>query len=156
VSRLDVRLRKIPQDMSDHVEVVFHDPSSYNISPRVSLQYHADSLIELLAGALPRMRTGDVEYSCARFIGHCHESTPGANGIGVISWFLDTSWADGGEELYNDMLGAAPPEVALVDVRDWKVAWNGDVHQLPSELSADESGFERKEPKGEQGVDPNA
>ncbi|MEM7143587.1 MAG: hypothetical protein AAF591_00540 [Verrucomicrobiota bacterium] len=130
--------------MSDHVEVVFHDPNTFNISPRVSLQYHATSLIRLLEGALPRMRTGDVEYSCARFIGHCHEKTPGANGIGVISWFLETSWADGGEALYNDMLGAAPPEIALVDARNWRVTWNGKTIELPAGLSADESGLKRQ------------
>ena len=136
--------------MSEHVEVVFHDPNTFNISPRVSLQYHGDSLLKLLEDALPRMRTGDVEYACARFIGHCHEITPGANGIGVISWFLDVSWADGGEDLYNDMLGAAPPEVALVDVRDWTVSWNGKAFTLPSDRSADESGFTRKSIQGEQ------
>jgi hypothetical protein len=131
--------------MSDHVEVVFHDPNSFNISPRVSLQYHAAGLIQLLTDALPRMRTGDVEYACARFIGHCHEKTPGANGIGVISWFLDTSWADGGAELYNQMLASVPSdEVALVDVRNWVVAWNGTTSQLPAEAAANEEGFPRR------------
>jgi len=130
--------------MSDHVEVVFHDPNSFNISPRVSLQYHATGLIESLTEALPRMRTGDVEYACARFIGCIHEATPGANGIGVISWFLDTSWADGGKDLYNQMLDSAPDEVALVDVRKWAVKWRGEVYQLPLDDSADESGMERK------------
>lgn len=126
--------------MSDHVEVVFHDPNTFNISPRVSLQYHASNLIQLLTDALPRMRTGDVEYACARFIGHCHEATPGANGIGVISWFLETSWADGGEALYNDMLAAAPAGIALVDVRRWTVKWNGQETLLPRERAADEQG----------------
>ncbi len=130
--------------MSDHVEVIFHDPETFNISPRVSLQYHASTLIELLTAALPRMRTGDVEYACARFVGHCHETTEGANGIGVISWFLEQSWADGGEELYTQMLDSAPDEVALVDVRTWIVKWNGQLAQLLAEKSADESGFTRK------------
>lgn len=127
--------------MSDHVEVVFHDPNTFNISPRVSLQYHASALVALLTEALPRMRTGDVEYACARFIGHCHEKTPGANGIGVISWFLDTSWADGGAKLYHQILASAPDEVALVDVRNWIVSWKGSKTQLPTETAADESGI---------------
>jgi len=132
--------------MSDHVEVVFHDPNTFNISPRVALQYHASALVKLLTDALPRMRTGDVEYACARFIGHCHEKTPGANGISVISWFLDTSWADGGAELYNQMLASAPPdEVALVDVRNWVVAWNGTETQLPAEIAANEEGFPKQQ-----------
>ena len=127
--------------MSDHVEVIFHDPNTFNISPRVSLQYHAAALIKLLTEALPRMRTGDVEYACARFIGHCHEKTPGANGIGVISWFLDTSWADGGAELYNQMLDSAPEEAALVNVRNWIVKWNDTETKLPGELAASADGF---------------
>jgi hypothetical protein len=49
----------------------------------VYLHWQADNVRQWLNEAAPRMRKGDASYAAARFIGFCHENTPGGLSLGV-------------------------------------------------------------------------
>jgi len=105
--------------MGDRALVVFHDDSE--VSPTVYLHWSGGHVQNMLEAALPRMRKGDVSYSCARFIGVCNEWLSGRNtGFGVFNspGTLDECKADG----YSH----GDAGVFLVDVNTWRVeAFNG-------------------------------
>ncbi|MBI4746983.1 MAG: hypothetical protein HY774_00720 [Acidobacteria bacterium] len=128
--------------MSDPVNVIFHSPSRLAIGPMIYLHWGRDGLLEYLRFALPRMRTGDVEYASARFIGCCHENLPGANSLGCSNLFLPLPAEDEDEfGIYEKIISEIPAEIAKVNVDTWTVDWEGNTIQLPSELAVKATGF---------------
>jgi hypothetical protein len=119
--------------MGDRAIVIFHSPKDHSVSPAVYLHSHAGLLLNLLEGALPRMRTGDAGYSCARFIGICHDEIPGNASLGVYN--VPGTAADAAERHkpaeYDRLMAAArridygDRGVFLVDVDRWRVEHAG-------------------------------
>lgn len=70
--------------MGDRAVVIFHDDGG-EMSPCAYLHSHGSRVEALLRSALPRMRTGDASYSCARFIGECAMNIGGNLGLGVFN-----------------------------------------------------------------------
>ena len=101
--------------MSDPVNVVFHSPSRHEVGPMVYLHWGAPTLVEDLEAALPRMRTGDVAYACARFIGHCHAQIDGMNSLGVSNILLPgIQEGDTYEAVYRRIMALFTEDIALV------------------------------------------
>lgn len=69
--------------MGDRAVIVFK--SADDLSPAVYLHSKGSQVQYLLEEALPTMRTADVDYSCARFIGVCHDNMRGNHGLGVFN-----------------------------------------------------------------------
>lgn len=118
--------------MGDQARVVFYSPSRLAISPIVYLHLHGGFALSLIEAALPRMRTKDAAYSCARFIGTCHEGISGNTGLGIFN--LPDAGAKAGEsprDAYRrqlDDLKGVEWEVRgmfLVDVDHWRVRHAG-------------------------------
>lgn len=115
--------------MGDRAIVIFHSPTDHSVSPAVYLHSHAGLLLNFLENALPRMRTGDPAYSCARFIGICHDEIPGNASLGVYN--VPGTAADAAERHkpaeYDRLMAAArridfgDRGVFLVDVDRWRV-----------------------------------
>jgi len=75
--------------------------------------------IELVRGAIPRMREGDEDYSMARLIGHCHEQIDGNRGLGVLPYGNGPD-GDAGLLVYNCSTG----KLVITD------GYQNGVHQL--------------------------
>ena len=71
--------------MGDCAVVIFHCTKDHAVSPAVYLHLHGGLVLNFLEAALPKMRTGDAGYSCARFIGICDKAIPGNASLGVIN-----------------------------------------------------------------------
>ena len=69
--------------MGDRALIQFTDGQTFG--PVVYLHSSGYRVGDLLQGAAPRMRAGDVSYATARFIGHCHAEIDGALSLGVWS-----------------------------------------------------------------------
>ena len=69
--------------MGDRALVLFKDKAS--VSPTVYLHWNGHMVGRLLAAAAPRMRSGEADYACARFIGTCHEAIEGGLSLGVFN-----------------------------------------------------------------------
>lgn len=82
-------------------------------SPSVYLHWDGHRVADLLKLAAPRMRRGDESYSCARFIGVCHENIGGNLSLGVHN----------GPGTISDVGGGSPGDAGtfLVDVTTWRV-----------------------------------
>lgn len=84
--------------MGDRAAVIFTD--EMEISPTVYLHWNGSEVPALLELTKARMegRGGDLSYTCARFIGICHESIPGNLSLGVFQTdekaFLAGNWED--------------------------------------------------------------
>src|ERR1051325_9872386 len=74
--------------MGDRGFVIFHSRKYCDISPVVYLHNFGGLVMALLEQALPRMRTENVSYSCARFVGICHEALDGNRELGVDNLML--------------------------------------------------------------------
>lgn len=74
--------------MGDRAFVIFHSKKQYDISPVVYLHNFGGLAMALIEDALPRMRTEHVSYSCARFVGVCHDALEGNLGLGVDNLML--------------------------------------------------------------------
>ncbi len=128
--------------MSDSVNVIFHSPSSREIGPMIYLHWGRASLASDLAQALPRLRTGDVEYASARFIGCCHEKLEGAKNLGCKNLFLPPSSPDEDDAVvYHRIMGDIPADIAKVNVDTWILELDGVTIQLPPEKAARADGF---------------
>lgn len=128
--------------MSDPVNVVFHSPSRHEVGPMVYLHWGAPSLIEDLEAALPRMRTGDVSYACARFIGYCHTQIDGVTSLGVMNiLFPGIQEGDTYEAVYQRIMSALAEDIARVDVDSWLVQWNGQRFEFSRQRAGRENGF---------------
>lgn len=127
--------------MADPINVLFHSPAACAISPMIYLHWGAADLVDTLKAALPRMRTGDVDFASARFIGCCHEQIEGANSLGCSNLFLPPPGEDATEEqIYEQIMEEIPDEIARVNVDDWTLSVNGETVQLPAELAAPADG----------------
>ena len=71
--------------MGDCAIVIFHGKRQNEVSPAVYLHSHAGCVLRLLEIAMPRMRTGDPGYACARFVGCCHDAIPTPAGLGLFN-----------------------------------------------------------------------
>lgn len=128
--------------MSDSVSVVFHSPSQHELGPIVYLHWGASSLIQDLEAALPQMRTGDVAYACARFIGYCHNQIPGINSLGVSNiLFPGIQEDDTYEAVYQKIMSALEEDIARVDVNNWVVEWNDQRFELSRQRAGRADGF---------------
>lgn len=128
--------------MSDPVNVIFHSPAALNIGPMIYLHWGRTSLIEDLTAALPRLRTGDVEYASARFIGCCHEKLTGAKNLGCKNLFLPPPGpGEDGAAIYRRILAEIPSDIARVNVDTWVVELDGTTIPLPRERAARADGF---------------
>src|SRR3954454_2091969 len=119
--------------MGDCAVVIFHSRKRRDVSLGVYLHMHAGVVLYLLEKALPDMRTGDAEYSCARFIGHCHGFIPPNTGLGVSSLpgVASDPAAPRTPEHYRMLMAEARRfdsggrGVFLVDVDRWRVRHAG-------------------------------
>jgi hypothetical protein len=128
--------------MVDSVNVIFHSPSRCEISPMIYLHWGRTSLLQDLTHALPRLRTGDVDYASARFIGCCHEKLEGAKNIGCKNLFLPPPSPDEGENvIYQRIMSEIPEDIAKVNVDQWVLEIDGNAIQLPAEKAARADGF---------------
>ena len=118
--------------MGDCARIVFHRASELYISPIVYLHSLGGLVLYILEESLPRLRTGDVSYSCARFIGECHVGMSGNTGLGVLN--LGEPAAEEGESkeaVYHrrmKFLQGIPWEdrgLFLVNVDNWQVTHAG-------------------------------
>jgi hypothetical protein len=134
--------------LSDPVNVVFHSPSRCEVSPLVYLHWGALTILEDLEAALPRLRTGDVAYACARFIGYCHTQIEGMNSLGVSNlWWPGLQEGEEFTEVYKRVIGALADdsELVRVNVDTWVVEQGPNVlKQLPVDKAGDPSGFGRR------------
>jgi len=69
--------------MGDRALVLFKDNDSF--SPVTYLHWSGYIVGALLAEAAPRMRTGQADYACARFVGTCHGHLDGGLSLGVFN-----------------------------------------------------------------------
>jgi len=123
--------------MADPINVLFHSPCACAISPMVYLHWGASTLLDDLKSALPRMRTGDVDFACARFIGCCHEKIDGSKSLGCSNLFLPPPDENAtNEQIYQQIMAEVPDEIARVNVDDWTVSLNGETIALPADLAA--------------------
>jgi len=108
----------------------------------IYLHWGRTSLVEDLIEALPRLRTGDVEYASARFIGCCHEKLEGANNLGCKNLFLPLPGPDEDDAtVYRRIMAEIPSDIAKVNVDAWVVEIDGGTIPLPSERAARADGF---------------
>ena len=70
-------------EMGERALVVFKDHHGH--SPTVYLHWSGHDVGRFLAEATPGMRPADASYSCARFVGYCHEQIPGRLSLGVTN-----------------------------------------------------------------------
>jgi hypothetical protein len=116
--------------MGDCAIIVFHSPKSQAVSPAVYLHHHGSCVVALVATALPTLRSGDASYSCARFIGHCHQHIPGVTGLGVYN-IRPTNFSGGANNSYAQLLEAARTfdygerGIFFVDVDAWTITHAG-------------------------------
>jgi hypothetical protein len=133
--------------VSDPINVVFHSPATCDISPMVYLHWGGGTVLNDLEGALPRLRTGNAGYACARFIGYCHEKLDGINSLGVNNlWFPDLKDGEEFFSVYRRVMEslARNSEVIRVNVETWVVEQGTAlVKRLPPERAGDRSGFNR-------------
>lgn len=118
--------------MGDCARIVFHSPSEFYISPVVYLHSLGGLVLYILKESLPRLRTGDVSYSCARFIGECHVGMSGNTGLGVLNLQTPDAGNDDSEEaIYHQRMKFVqdfPWEergLFLVNVDTWQVTHAG-------------------------------
>lgn len=117
--------------MGDQALVVFTDGET-NFSPTVYLHWRGCYVAALLNVALPRMRTGDVPYSAARFCGVCHEDIPGPAGLGIFEGPKDRAEAMS-SDFWHGRAG-----VFLVNVNTWHVeCFNGYGFRFEKKPAAD-------------------
>jgi hypothetical protein len=108
----------------------------------IYLHWGRASLASDLAQALPRLRTGDVEYASARFIGCCHEKLEGAKNLGCKNLFLPPPCPDEDDAaVYHRIMGDIPADIAKVNVDTWILELDGGTIQLPPEKAARADGF---------------
>ena len=106
--------------MGDRAHVVFTDGESH--SPAVYLHWHGalETVKGLLELAADRMRTGDLSYSCARFIGVCHEQIEGNLSLGV--WNLGAGFKDlTPDQLVDFKHYGEDNGLYIVNVKTWDV-----------------------------------
>jgi hypothetical protein len=119
--------------MSDCATVIFHSQVQKQISPAVYLHWHGGCVLVLLETAMERMRTSDAGYSCARFIGRCHEVIPDNTSLGVYNLPGDQTDISSSKssDAYNNLLLQAEKfhfggrGTYLVDVDEWRVRHTG-------------------------------
>ena len=128
--------------MSDSINVIFHSPGRSDIGPEIYIHWGRSTIIEDLTAAMPSLRTGDVQFASARFIGWCHHHSPGINGLGCSNLFLP-SIPDGepASITYQRILSELPPDTAKVNVDSWEVELSGHVTRLQAQLAASVDGF---------------
>src|SRR5687768_9705152 len=114
--------------MGDQARIIFHSTSRLIVSPMVYLHLHGGLALSLIDAALPRMRTKDAGYSCARFIGTCHEGMPGNTGLGVdnvpdVGAAADESPKDAYRRRMDYLKGVAweVRGLFIVDVDRWRI-----------------------------------
>jgi hypothetical protein len=104
-------------------------------------------VLDDLQAALPRLRTGNAAYACARFIGYCHEKLDGINSLGVNNlWFPDLKEGEEFFSVYRRVMESLSrnSEVIRVNVETWVVEQGTTlVKQLPAGRAGDRSGFNR-------------
>ena len=107
--------------MGDRALVVFTDRDESEFSPAAYLHWGGGAaVVEMLQKAVPRMRNGDVGYSCARFIGVCHEDMDGNCSLGCFNGPKDLAKAKSKDFSHGDA------GVFLVNVGTWEVkSFNG-------------------------------
>jgi hypothetical protein len=120
--------------MSDPINVIFHSPSHCEVGPLVYLHWGAPTVFDDLEAALPRLRTGDVPYATARFIGYCHTQLEGINSLGVSNLlFPDIHEGEFYADVYPRIMAALGDDVVRVNVDTWLVEHEGRTRQLPAE-----------------------
>ena len=133
--------------MSDPINVVFHSPATCDISPMVYLHWGGGIVVDYLEAALPRLRTGNAAYACARFIGYCHDQLDGINSLGVNNlWFPDLKDGEEFFSVYRRVMAslARNVEVIRVNVETWVVEQGSTlVKHLPADRAGDRSGLNR-------------
>lgn len=99
--------------MGDRVDIGVVDDRGDVAPCTCYLHWGGEGAIELLRGAAPKMRSGDVRYSMARLIGHACAQSPGQNtSVGVneatsIPPASTDSPGDAGVLIYNCTTGKA-------------------------------------------------
>jgi hypothetical protein len=119
--------------MGDCAIVIFHSRARCEVSPAVYLHWHGGCVLALLETALPHMRTQDAGYSCARFVGVCHQAIPPNTGLGVqnlpaVACGVDQRRTAGAYERVLDeakKFDWGDRGVFLVDVDAWRVGHAG-------------------------------
>lgn len=145
--------------MGDCAIVIFHSRKRRTVSPGVYLHMHAGVVVALLETALPDMRTNDAEYSCARFIGHCHELIPPNTGLGVsnLPGTASDVAARRTPEHYRRLMSEAQQfdwggrGIFLVDVDRWRVRHAGS-RDCPYGDIGDGFGLQETDLKSVRGV----
>jgi DNA topoisomerase VI subunit A len=96
--------------MGDRAVVVFKDEDEY--SSCIYLHWDGSNVMDFLEKASPRLRSGDIQYTAARFVGVCHESIEGNLSLGIMNMRDE-----------DDLESIDPGDngVWVVDVRDWTV-----------------------------------
>jgi hypothetical protein len=98
--------------------------------------------VDELIDALPRMRTGDVEYASARFIGCCHQKLDGALNLGCANLFIPEPSSDENDAaVYRRIMCEIPSEVAKINVDTWECDLGGKVTQLPKNKAVPANGW---------------
>jgi len=119
--------------MGDCAIVIFHSEQQSEVSPAVYLHLHGGLVLRILEMALPSMKTGDAGYSCARFIGCCHEGIPPNTGLGVLNVpgvAMNVAERQSPESFKQVMAEARKFDwggrgIFLVDVDHWRVTHAG-------------------------------
>lgn len=128
--------------MSDCAIVIFHSTEDHLVSPAVYLHQHGGLVLNLLEAALPKMRTGDTGYSCARFIGICDKAIPGNASLGVLNVpGVAANPSDRDSPEAHDKLMAEARKldfgdrgIFLVDVDHWRVTHAGSTASAYGDL----------------------
>jgi hypothetical protein len=121
--------------MSDCATVVFFSRIQRTVSPAVYLHHHGGCVLNFLESALPVMRSGDPEYSCARFTGFCHGAIPPNVSLGVFNLYPMPSISadDRSDAGFEQMMEKAKASnrggrgIFLVDVDRWTVKHAGSL-----------------------------
>lgn len=109
----------------------------------VYLHWGASTLFQDLEAALPGMRSGYVDYACARFIGHCHTRIRGMNSLGCSNLHVTgLEPVDEGTPIYPLVMSAlAQSDVVRVNVDEWIVESPDGTVQLDRERAGSEDGL---------------
>lgn len=128
--------------MGDCAVVIFHSTEDHSVSPAVYLHRHGGLVLNFLEAALPKMRTGDAGYSCARFIGLCDKAIPGNASLGVLNVpgvaanVADRHNPDAHDKLMAEArkLDFGDRGIFLVDVDHWRVTHAGSATSAYGDL----------------------
>lgn len=121
--------------MSDCAIVIFHSRQQREVSPAVYLHMHGGCVLAFLEISLSSMRTGDAGYSCARFVGVCHEAITPNTGLGLhnLPGTATDVAARRTTEHFDRLLSVARKfdwggrGIFLVDVDKWQVEHEGSL-----------------------------